>query len=217
MADLPASSRDPLFFAHHCNIDRLWASWSAMGHTNPDFGDAKVYFYDENKEWSFVLQNDLRNEARLGYRYASLIQPTAPANALSSWTAHRTATGVALSDEDIASIRERTGVPKFLILRNIRHLETLTAASVQYGIFSGAVLAGRSGLSQPTYFGAASRVRNKAHNQVAPISAALNVTTKAEAILKTKLAGLRVAALDRAGKTVGTGIPLVADSVMVIG
>jgi hypothetical protein len=217
MADLPSSSRDPLFFAHHCNIDRLWASWVANGHANPDFGEAKVYFYDENKQWSYLLQNDLRNEARLGYKYESLIQPTVAAGQLSSWSAHRATAGFTLSDSEIASIRERTSVPKFLIIQNIRRLETLTAASVQYGIFSGAPVAGRSGMSQPTYLGAASRVRSKAHNQVGPISAALNVTTKVGAILDKKLAGLRVVALDRTGKPVGTGIPLAADSLTIIG
>ncbi len=217
MADLPSSSRDPLFFAHHCNIDRLWTSWVANGHANPDFGDAKVYFYDENKQWSYVLQNDLRNEARLGYRYASLIQPTVAANQLSSWSAHHTSLGFALTDSDIAAIRERKSVPKFLIIQNIRRFEALTVASVQYGIFCGAALAGRAGMGQPTYLGTASRVQSKAHNQAGPISAALNVTNMLGTILDKKLAGLRVVALDRSGKTVGAGIPLAADSVTLIG
>lgn len=27
MSDVPSSAFDPIFFLHHCNIDRLWASW----------------------------------------------------------------------------------------------------------------------------------------------------------------------------------------------
>jgi len=217
LANLPLAPRDPLFFAHLCNFDRLWTSWIAMGHVNPDFGDARVYFYDENKEWCYVLQNDLRNEARLGYRYPSLMQPTVPASTFSSWQARRTATGFVLGDPDIAAIKERISVPKILILQNIRRLESLTPGSVKFGVFAGPVIAGRPGTSQPTYLGMVSRVRNKDHNQVGPVSAALNVTSRLSLILDKKLVGLRVAALDHAGKTMGLGIPLAADSISLMG
>jgi hypothetical protein len=217
LANLPLAPRDPLFFAHLCNFDRLWTSWIAMGHVNPDFGDARVYFYDENKEWCYVLQNDLRNEARLGYRYPSLMQPTVPASTFSSWQARRTATGFVIGDPDLAAIKERIGVPKILILQNIRRLETLTPGSVKYGVFAGPVIAGRPGTSQPTYLGMVSRVRSKDRNQVGPVSAALNVTSRLSLILDKKLVGLRVAALDHAGKTMGLGIPLAADSISLMG
>jgi hypothetical protein len=29
----PASPRDPIFFMHHCNIDRIWAVWN-LHHLN---------------------------------------------------------------------------------------------------------------------------------------------------------------------------------------
>ena len=48
------------------------------GHTNPDFGDAKVYFYDENGVWRYVLMNDVKDEKKLGYQYSSLMRPTEP-------------------------------------------------------------------------------------------------------------------------------------------
>src|SRR5215813_14044358 len=28
------SPRDPIFFLHHCNVDRLWARWAALGRRN---------------------------------------------------------------------------------------------------------------------------------------------------------------------------------------
>ncbi len=34
MATLETSPFDPIFFLHHCNIDRLWAMWQADGHAN---------------------------------------------------------------------------------------------------------------------------------------------------------------------------------------
>ena len=35
MGSVPWSAGDPIFWLHHCNIDRLWASWNAGGRTNP--------------------------------------------------------------------------------------------------------------------------------------------------------------------------------------
>ncbi|RHW28765.1 hypothetical protein D0Z08_02630 [Nocardioides immobilis] len=34
MSHPDASPHDPLFYLHHCNIDRLWAMWQADGHAN---------------------------------------------------------------------------------------------------------------------------------------------------------------------------------------
>ncbi|MGC2222539.1 MAG: tyrosinase family protein [Methylocella sp.] len=28
------SPRDPIFFMHHCNIDRIWAVWNSLGNEN---------------------------------------------------------------------------------------------------------------------------------------------------------------------------------------
>ena len=35
MGSIPFAAGDPIFWLHHCNIDRLWASWNATGHSNP--------------------------------------------------------------------------------------------------------------------------------------------------------------------------------------
>ena len=35
MGNVPWAANDPIFWLHHCNIDRLWASWNAGGYTNP--------------------------------------------------------------------------------------------------------------------------------------------------------------------------------------
>src|SRR5262249_52904151 len=81
MADLRFSPRDPIFYAHHSNIDRLWSSWARdPDHQKPTFSDdAKVYFYDEKRQWRFVLLSDLLDETRLGYKYSSYMDSGVPA------------------------------------------------------------------------------------------------------------------------------------------
>ncbi len=32
MANAACAMVDPIFFLHHCNIDRLWAEWQDSGH-----------------------------------------------------------------------------------------------------------------------------------------------------------------------------------------
>jgi peroxiredoxin/N-acetylneuraminic acid mutarotase len=35
MADFATVGGDPLFYLHHCNLDRLWESWNRLGNANP--------------------------------------------------------------------------------------------------------------------------------------------------------------------------------------
>jgi tyrosinase len=38
MGQVPWAANDPIFWLHHCNVDRIWASWNKAGGKNP--GDA---------------------------------------------------------------------------------------------------------------------------------------------------------------------------------
>jgi tyrosinase len=35
MSDPDIAALDPIFYLHHCNIDRMWAAWNAKGNSNP--------------------------------------------------------------------------------------------------------------------------------------------------------------------------------------
>lgn len=35
MGSVPTAARDPVFYLHHCNIDRYWECWSRKGNANP--------------------------------------------------------------------------------------------------------------------------------------------------------------------------------------
>jgi tyrosinase len=35
MSDPGIAALDPIFYLHHCNIDRMWAVWNGGGKANP--------------------------------------------------------------------------------------------------------------------------------------------------------------------------------------
>jgi hypothetical protein len=217
MANLQYSPRDPVFYAHHGNIDRLWSSWVAAGHQNPDFGTAKVYFYDETRTWRYVLMNDLRDTRKLGYEYSSLMQPRVSIRSLQSLSVSRSANRLALS---AAAVREvNLPSPEFLVITNIRNLDALPPDTLRYGIFAGKPPVGTATGSTSAFLGMASRVLSDGHAHSEPLSAALDISNRIPQITAGGPASLdlHVAALDESDRTTTEAIPLVADSIRVIG
>ncbi|KAL3851296.1 hypothetical protein ACJIZ3_013178 [Penstemon smallii] len=75
-----SAARDPLFFAHHGNVDRMWSIWKTLGGrrhdiSDPDFLDASFLFYDENAKLVRVNVKDCLDEKKLGYVYADVEIP----------------------------------------------------------------------------------------------------------------------------------------------
>jgi subtilisin family serine protease/outer membrane protein OmpA-like peptidoglycan-associated protein len=84
MGTVPWAAQDPVFWLHHCNIDRVWASWNAAGRSNPsDSGwlDRSFPFADENGQAVTATTRDFADIAARGYRYDSLESVPAPAPA----------------------------------------------------------------------------------------------------------------------------------------
>jgi len=77
MGSVPWACGDPIFWLHHCNIDRLWASWNAAGppRTNPSLSESFV-FADENGKRVVANLADFMDTLKLGYTYDRL--ETAP-------------------------------------------------------------------------------------------------------------------------------------------
>jgi len=78
MGVLATAALDPVFFAHHANIDRVWDKWNASdpSHTNPSDpawqpGQAEQFvFYDQNSQWTAIgVDQVLDHEATLRYQY----------------------------------------------------------------------------------------------------------------------------------------------------
>jgi tyrosinase len=66
---------DPIFWLHHCNIDRLWNRWLALGggRSNPgntDWLNERFTFHDENgNTQSLAVSDVLDSKAQLNYVY----------------------------------------------------------------------------------------------------------------------------------------------------
>lgn len=221
MRNLQYSPRDPVFYAHHGNIDRLWASWAELpGHNNPDFGDAKVYFYDGNAKnpvWSYVLMNDLRDPAKLGYSYSTLMQPEATQAKLRSFPMASLKQGKMQLKADIMDQVKQDG-PDFLVLENIQNIGKMAHDVREFGVFVGAAAAGTVVAQAKNFLGRVTRVLGGDHHHDGPLTAVLRVTGKLGALIAndTMTADLTLAPLDDEGKTSSAAVPLEADNVSVI-
>jgi len=80
MSNIKWSPRDPVFFGHHGNLDRLWEVWrgqpsSAQRNSEPwadrTFGDVTYDFFDlRTGAVRTIRMAEMRETASLGYRYA---------------------------------------------------------------------------------------------------------------------------------------------------
>jgi polyphenol oxidase len=75
MGAFDTAGRDPIFYAHHSNVDKIWSDWNKASstHTNPtdsSFLNLAWNFYDENKIWrSITAAQVLNHENQLRYVY----------------------------------------------------------------------------------------------------------------------------------------------------
>ena len=74
MGVLATAAQDPIFFAHHSNIDRLWSVWIAQGggRANPKVAKwlaQRWTFFDENKRFVSISVADVLATEKLGYNY----------------------------------------------------------------------------------------------------------------------------------------------------
>jgi tyrosinase len=83
MSLVPTSANDPIFWLHHCNIDRIWDRWlnlddGRMSPTDSDFLDRPYSFADEGGQTVTVRVRDILTSAQLGYRYDNVPNPAPP-------------------------------------------------------------------------------------------------------------------------------------------
>lgn len=107
MANVPSAAGDPIFYVHHCQIDRLYASWEAQPGVSYNWGSSSTQpseqdwlgepaaYVDEKGQLVKVRLGDAVNTAALGYAYDNLATPPAAAVATLS-TPRAVATGAPL-------------------------------------------------------------------------------------------------------------------------
>ncbi|CAM0948328.1 unnamed protein product [Alopecurus aequalis] len=80
-----SSGRDPLFYPHHNNIDRLWEAWRDIGaacgyrghvdFTDPDWLDSSFLFYDEESRLVRITVRDVLGIDKLRYKFDGVDMP----------------------------------------------------------------------------------------------------------------------------------------------
>lgn len=73
MNNLALAARDPIFWLHHANIDRLWTRWLALGHGRANPGGKWLHrrfsYFDENGTEVHNTAADALDTEMLHYRY----------------------------------------------------------------------------------------------------------------------------------------------------
>jgi polyphenol oxidase len=77
MGVLATAAQDPVFFAHHSNIDRLWDVWVNTPGSQGNYNDTswlnqQFNFYDENGDWVYITVADVlaqNEQTNLRYTY----------------------------------------------------------------------------------------------------------------------------------------------------
>ncbi|GMN72513.1 hypothetical protein TIFTF001_054742 [Ficus carica] len=81
MGNFYSAGRDPMFYAHHGNVDRMWSIWKSLPGkkrtdiTDPDWLNSAFLFYDQNKNLVRVTVADSLDTKRLGYVYEQVDLP----------------------------------------------------------------------------------------------------------------------------------------------
>jgi tyrosinase len=81
MGAVPTAPADPVFWLHHCNVDRYWSAWIAAGREMPPAHDTlfwqQRFEYDLGGSWSLSVE-EMNDSKNLGYTYSDVRFPTAP-------------------------------------------------------------------------------------------------------------------------------------------
>ncbi|KMT04314.1 hypothetical protein BVRB_8g183890 [Beta vulgaris subsp. vulgaris] len=80
MGTFYSAGRDPIFYAHHSNVDRLWSIWKNISPRHKDFKDkdflnSDFYFYDEDAQPLKICVRDVLDTKKLGYDYQPMDLP----------------------------------------------------------------------------------------------------------------------------------------------
>ncbi|XP_023001713.1 polyphenol oxidase, chloroplastic-like [Cucurbita maxima] len=80
MGNFYSAARDPIFYSHHSNVDRMWSVWKTLGGRRrdlqyPEWLDASFIFYNEKAQAVRVRVRDCLDTKNLGYIYQDVELP----------------------------------------------------------------------------------------------------------------------------------------------
>ncbi|GAA0154148.1 hypothetical protein LIER_12216 [Lithospermum erythrorhizon] len=78
MGNLYSAGKEPLFYCHHGNVDRMWRIWQDLGgknFNNKAWLDSQFFFYDEDANPVYVTVKDCLDEKKMGYTYQPVTLP----------------------------------------------------------------------------------------------------------------------------------------------
>ncbi|WOL02936.1 polyphenol oxidase I, chloroplastic-like [Canna indica] len=80
MGAFHSAGRDPVLYAHHSNIDRMWATWQKMRNNELEFDDdewlnSEFTFFDENLQFVRIRVRDVLNMSKLRIDYQDIGLP----------------------------------------------------------------------------------------------------------------------------------------------
>jgi hypothetical protein len=218
MRNLLFSPRDPVFYAHHSNIDRLWSSWSRLHpaeHSRTNFGDDRAYFYDEDRKLRFIKFNNVKDESKLGYKYSTYMQSGTQVNKLERFALAGRNSEFTIGDAAMKKMSRVPG-PRILLVRNIHNLEEFPEART-FGIFADQPSLGAPSSQDPLFLGTVATVFGAQGEETGPLTAALDISDKLPAVTKEKHEiGLVIAPLDQEGRVSAQAKPLTADNVSLV-
>lgn len=126
MVHLYSAARDPIFYSHHANCDRLWNVWKTLPggkrtgfEDDPDWMESQLLFYDENADLVRVKIKDSLDNVKLRYTYEEVDNP---------WACHDPLKSTAQKKQKISSspspVSARRNLPSWMSLAT-RFLSTI--------------------------------------------------------------------------------------------
>eukprot|EP00258_Populus_trichocarpa_P014840 XP_006370115.2 polyphenol oxidase, chloroplastic [Populus trichocarpa] len=92
MGNFYSAGRDPIFYCHHSNVDRMWDLWKKIPGgkrkdiEDPDWLNSEFLFWDENKELVRVKVKDTLDTKKLRYGFQDVPIPWLKARATPKFT-----------------------------------------------------------------------------------------------------------------------------------
>jgi tyrosinase len=106
MGRVPNAAYDPIFWLHHCNIDRIWASWNDHGNQNPasDTWKGQTHvFADVSGNRREITNGEVTDLTPLGYSYDKLLPKPAPAAIVVAAAPRSEGATAAMPDQTLAT------------------------------------------------------------------------------------------------------------------